>query len=187
VIQNFLLYARIELLHADAHVLSPLLQAETVDLADYLQEIALSVAKSNERTADLQLDLVPGTYSVSTEILSKIFFELLDNALKFSNPGTPVRAQCLINQDSLILRISDKGRGMTATQLAEVGAFVQFDRKIYEQQGSGLGLVIAKRLAEMVGGNVAVSSEMNVGTTMTVMLPLPRPDESPAAPANGTH
>lgn len=183
VIQNFLLYARIELLNADPQILSPLLQTETVDLHEYLKEIAITVAKNSERSDDLVLDLTPGTFTVSTEIISKIFFELLDNAFKFSIPGTQVRAQSLVNGDNLILRMSDKGRGMTSTQIGEVAAFVQFDRKIHEQQGSGLGLVISRRLAEMLGGSLTVNSEVNNGTTVTVMLPMPKPDL--ATPTNG--
>ncbi|NDF00125.1 MAG: ATP-binding protein, partial [Verrucomicrobia bacterium] len=47
------------------------------------------------------------------------------------------------------------------------------DRRQHEQQGSGLGLVIAKRLVELHGGTLAIESKENAGTTVTVRLPAP--------------
>jgi signal transduction histidine kinase len=53
-----------------------------------------------------------------------------------------------------------------------MGAYMQFDRKQHEQQGLGLGLMIAKRLTELHGGSLAVQSEPGAGTTVVVKLPL---------------
>jgi signal transduction histidine kinase len=188
VIQNFLLYARIELLNADTSVLSPLMQPEPIQVGSYLTNMATSIAASAERSSDLQIDFPEASVFLATEILQKIFFELLDNAFKFSQPGTPVRAQTVIVPEALTLRVSDKGRGLTSTQISEIGAFVQFDRKIYEQQGSGLGLIISKRLTELVNGTFTIHSEYGVGTTITVKLPLGSPpaasEEAPEV--NGT-
>jgi signal transduction histidine kinase len=67
--------------------------------------------------------------------------------------------------------IIDKGRGMTAEQIRNIGAYVQFDRTVYEQQGSGLGLTVAKHLCEMHGGLLSIQSDHGHGTTVTVRLP----------------
>ena len=61
---------------------------------------------------------------------------------------------------------------MTPDQYESLGAYMQFDRRIYEQQGVGLGLVIAKRLTELHGGTMTFSSGPLEGTTVTVGLPL---------------
>jgi signal transduction histidine kinase len=53
---------------------------------------------------------------------------------------------------------------------------VQFDRKIQEQQGLGLGLVIAKRLAELHGGSLLIEGRTGVGTTVIIRLPKTRAD-----------
>jgi signal transduction histidine kinase len=71
------------------------------------------------------------------------------------------------------MRISDEGRGLTQEQMVSIGAYMQFERKVYEQQGSGLGLTVAKRLAELHGGFLKLESEYGRGTTVTVTLPLP--------------
>jgi signal transduction histidine kinase len=61
---------------------------------------------------------------------------------------------------------------MDPEQVAEIGAYMQFERRLYEQQGSGLGLVICKRLAEMHGGDLMIDSALGQGTTTSVRLPL---------------
>ena len=69
--------------------------------------------------------------------------------------------------------IVDQGRGMKVEYLHNIDAYVQFDRRRHEQQGTGLGLVIAKRLTEMHGGTLDLESTEGVGTTVTIRLPLP--------------
>ena len=64
-----------------------------------------------------------------------------------------------------------EGRGFSTEQIAKVGAYMQFERKTQEQQGLGLGLVIAKRLTELHGGTLTIQSERGAGTTVAVKLP----------------
>lgn len=61
---------------------------------------------------------------------------------------------------------------MTHDQISDVGAYMQFNRKFYEQQGSGLGMVITRRIAEIHGGGMTITSIPNQHTTVTIMLPL---------------
>jgi signal transduction histidine kinase len=60
---------------------------------------------------------------------------------------------------------------MSAEQVREIGAYVQFERRFHEQQGTGLGLFLARRLAELHGGGLTVTSVPETGTTVTVRLP----------------
>jgi signal transduction histidine kinase len=61
---------------------------------------------------------------------------------------------------------------MSAAQIVEVGAYQQFDRKLYEQQGSGLGLSIIKRLVQLLGGELTIESVPEKYTTVRVVLPI---------------
>ena len=61
---------------------------------------------------------------------------------------------------------------MTPQQMADIGAYVQFDRQTFERRGVGLGLIIAKRLAEIHGGWLHLDSSVGAGTTVSVELPL---------------
>jgi signal transduction histidine kinase len=67
--------------------------------------------------------------------------------------------------------VIDQGRGFSTDHITKVGAYMQFDRKLQEQQGLGLGLTIAKRLTELHSGTLTIQSERNSGTVVTVKLP----------------
>jgi signal transduction histidine kinase len=60
---------------------------------------------------------------------------------------------------------------MSAQQLADLGAYVQFERRFYEQKGTGLGLTIAKRLTELHGGKIEFELNESGGTNVLVYLP----------------
>jgi signal transduction histidine kinase len=72
----------------------------------------------------------------------------------------------------LTLVVSDRGRGMNKEQINAIGAYMQFDRWLYEQQGSGLGLTIVKRLIQLHGGEFSIDSALDEGTTVTLSLPV---------------
>ncbi|MFN5817388.1 MAG: ATP-binding protein, partial [Pseudanabaena sp.] len=61
---------------------------------------------------------------------------------------------------------------MTEEQINKIGAFVQFDRRHYEQQGIGLGLKIVKKIVEIYQGKFSISSVYGQGTTVNIELPL---------------
>ena len=122
------------------------------------------------------LQLQGGQARIAEEHFEKISDELVTNAFKFSGPGTPVKVISVQENGQYVLRISDRGRGMKPEHIAEVGAYMQFERRFYEQQGSGLGLTIAKGLVELHRGALNIASEVGVGTTVEVRLPC-----SPAA------
>jgi signal transduction histidine kinase len=60
---------------------------------------------------------------------------------------------------------------MTQAQIANIGACMQFERKLHEQQGSGLGLIMAKRLAQLHGGQLTIESIPDKQTLVRVALP----------------
>jgi signal transduction histidine kinase len=124
-----------------------------------------------ERTTDLSLSLTPGNVSISVDYFSKVFEELFDNAIRYSKKGSVVKVQTELADDQFLLKIADQGRGLTSEQLLNIGAYMQFERKVYEQQGSGLGLTVARRLVEIHGGLLSLESEYGKGTTVTVTLP----------------
>jgi signal transduction histidine kinase len=105
------------------------------------------------------------------EYFNKIICELTDNAFKFSLPGSKIKIKCYNEDIFYIINIKDSGRGMTAEQIASIGAYQQFDRKEYEQQGSGLGLFLAMHLVNLYKGLFDIKSEPGKGTSVSVYLP----------------
>jgi signal transduction histidine kinase len=116
-------------------------------------------------------DLENVEVSMSDQNFLCIIDELVENAFKFSQPSTPVKVSSQLRNGAFHLAISDRGRGMTAEQIAKIGAFEQFERKYYEQQGIGLGLKIVKKIIEIHGGEFSISSVYHQETTVHIQLP----------------
>ena len=118
------------------------------------------------------LELTDVPVPISEEYLAKIVDELVQNAFKFSPPSSPVRVALVNNSpDTVTLTVADSGRGLSTEHITKIGAYMQFDRKMHEQQGLGLGLTICKRLTELHGGTLTIQSDQGAGTTVTVRLP----------------
>ncbi|MEM9907258.1 MAG: hybrid sensor histidine kinase/response regulator [Cyanobacteria bacterium P01_D01_bin.44] len=129
-------------------------------------------AKKFHRSQDLIFQIENAEVSVSGDYLSIIVHELVDNALKFSPPSTPVKISSQIEKSLLKVSVHDSGRGMTANQIAKVAAFMQFEREIHEQQGIGMGLKLVKKIVELAGGEFSIVSTYNQCTTVNLTLPI---------------
>lgn len=172
LIRNFLLYSQLELAALDSTKAEALRGLRTSDVRTVIVDAALRLARRVDRAGDLQLELQDAMIFIEPSHLGKIVEELLDNAFRYSSPGSPVRIQCVTEAERVwVLSVMDQGRGMTRAQIARVSAYMQFEREQYEQQGQGLGLTIAKRLAELHGGELTIDSVPGLKTTVRVVLP----------------
>lgn len=170
--QNCLVYAQLELIASDPKRRAALLsQPDSCYPKTAIAELALRIAKAANREGDLKLNLPNTEVKIYEPHFQKIAEEIIDNAFKFSLAGTPVEVCGEISNDWFKFYVCDRGRGINPEQIASVGAYMQFDRKLYQQQGSGLGLVIAKRMTQLHGGDFRIESIPGVQTTVTVTLP----------------
>lgn len=172
LIQNFLLYAELELMATAPERVKRSRGDQTSFPTSVFKDLILEKAKKVNREGDLQLELHPCIIQIAETRLKKIVEELVDNAFKFSSVGTPVHVTNTFSNNTFTLSVIDYGRGMTAEQITDLGAYRQFERKLYEQQGSGLGLVIAKLLTELHGGEFTIYSIPDKQTTVRVTLPM---------------
>jgi two-component system, sensor histidine kinase and response regulator len=171
LIENFLIYAQLELIAADPKNVSALRIGKTDRPAAVIRNIAEAQAGHAARPNDLNLELVDVTLPMSEEYFGRIVSELVQNAFKFSEAETPVVIRLTESFNGMELSVTDQGKGFSTEQIRRIGAYVQFDRKLTEQQGLGLGLVIAKRLAELHGGSLSIEGRKGSGTTVTIRLP----------------
>ena len=176
LVENFLIYSQLELWAADPQKLNLLRRTQTADSARVVEEHARKQADNAQRLADLRLDLKNLPVPMAAEYLSKVVDELVQNAFKFSKAGTTVGVTLSETPAAVVLSVVDRGRGFAAEQIPHVGAYMQFDRKLHEQQGSGLGLTIARRLTELHGGTLTIQSEPGAGTSVLFKLPKPPAD-----------
>jgi signal transduction histidine kinase len=170
-IENFLIYSQLELLRADPQKINALRHKRTDSPAGVIERHARTQADLARRPADLAVNVANKAVPISEEYLAKIVDELVQNAFKFSSPGTRVNVAFGDSSNGVALTVGDQGRGFSTEQITKVGAYMQFDRKMQEQQGLGLGLIIAKRLTELHGGTLSIQSDPGNATTITVKLP----------------
>jgi two-component system, sensor histidine kinase and response regulator len=172
LIENFLVYSQIELLASEAKRIEVPASVPPVKVHETIPAVARALAERHKRTADLKLELEPAELRVPEDNFKKIIEELVDNAFKFSEPGQQVCISSEVARHGVSLTITDHGRGMTAEQIAKIAPHIQFDRRTYEQQGAGLGLIIAKRLTELLGGTMSVESKPSVQTAVKISFSL---------------
>ena len=171
LIMNFLVYAQIEMMTIQPERVRLLREVNPIPVGGTVENTARRKTQDVGRAADLQLDLQGGEVAMSESNLAKIVEELVDNACKFSSVGKTVVVRTLTDGSWTEINVTDQGRGMKPEHVANIGAYVQFERRIHEQQGSGLGLAIVSRLAELHGGQITITSQPDMGTTVTVHLP----------------
>jgi two-component system, sensor histidine kinase and response regulator len=172
--RNFLLYAELEMMSTSPD--RPNLVRQNRRLRILCQRpiahTAHQCAQKYQRSADLHLEIEAAELPLSEGKLIKLMDELLDNAFKFSQVGQPVQIFARCVESAYRIDILDMGRGLTPQQIAQLGGYMQFDRDRYEQQGGGLGLMIAKRLVEMHGGELTIHSIPEQETIVSITLPL---------------
>jgi PAS domain S-box-containing protein len=159
-----------------------------VDVGSLVREVAASMRdRATAKGVALVVDVAPTLpAAVLTDPLRlrQILLNLVGNAIKFTDRGSVHVAAGLDDQRRLRVLVRDTGIGMTEQQRRGLfQAFSQADTSTTRRfGGTGLGLRISKRLAEMLGGDVAVESAVGKGSTFTVTLPAePAPAEQAAA------
>lgn len=156
---------------------------------------AITANKSSEHASTIQVTIendVPRALCGDPLRLSQILLNITNNAIKFSE-----RSSIIVNVSSLpsptndcILRfeIIDKGIGMTPDQQQRIfQSFQQADTSTTRKYGgSGLGLTISKKLAQMMGGDIGVNSELGIGSTFWFTAKLSKPSNKTSAQAGNT-
>jgi len=115
---------------------------------------AKEAAGTVQRDTDLFQSCAPGGVQVQGSHLAAAISELVTNAFLFSKPGQPVALSGTNCDGRYRIEIVDQGVGMTSEQCTAAAAFKQFARKQHSQQGLGLGLAIARSVAEVAGGRL---------------------------------
>ncbi len=167
--KKFLIYLDLELRASRHQGLEP---AQAPLMISTLSAELQTLAQAYNRTADLQIALTPAQLTLAQQYLSIILQALVENACKFSAPGQLIRVHSRVEAARFHLWVSDSGHGMTAAQIARIGAFMQFERKSYEQQGLGMGLKIVKKIVELAVGDFEITCTAAPATIVHLTLPI---------------
>lgn len=131
-----------------------------------------------EKDVSLAIHIAPeaeGRWRGDPTRVRQILYNLVSNAVKFTARGA-VEVKAESGPRGLMFSISDTGPGIAADRMSHLfEKFVQADASTTRRYGgSGLGLAICRQLTDMMGGEIEAQSELDVGTTFTVTLPLER-------------
>lgn len=147
------------------------IQKVSLNLGDFLNQTVKTFQNAYNREIHLKLEISPHISVVTDESkLKQLLFILLDNARKYSDESITVIAG--MEDCSAFIKVADKGIGIRSDELPRVfDRFYRVDKaRNRKKGGSGLGLSLAKEIADAIGIRIQLESEEGVGTTATLFL-----------------
>jgi two-component system cell cycle sensor histidine kinase PleC len=152
------------------------LHLERVEIDELLETVGRRFKPQAGRAGvSLRLGVASGAVLTADRFcLERMLGNVVENALRFTPSGGRVSLAAYAASDGVVLEIADTGIGMSEERLAELSQPFGFsDASLTrEQGGAGLGLPIARAIAEQSGGNLAIDSRPGLGTTVAISLPL---------------
>ena len=154
-----------------------LIETQPINLAELIDGVKAKYPASLEKPVNLLWHYPPDLPIINAdkEKLTRILQNLVDNAIKFTSEGeVSISARANPENDTVEFAVADTGIGIAAEERATIfEMFRQGDNsETREFTGLGLGLFIAKKLAQLMGGDIVVVSELGRGSTFTATLPL---------------
>jgi signal transduction histidine kinase len=149
--------------------------AAPFDMALFIDRMVSDMCKADEGlnlTADLAEDLPQAMGDEHR--YRQVLFNLLSNAMKFSDRGDPIRVSAIADGDEIVIAVQDKGVGIPAEEIDRV--FQKFARvegpSASKAEGTGLGLYICKLMVEAQGGRIWIESEPGAGSRFSFTVPV---------------
>lgn len=149
---------------------------EPVDIDAVAAEVATilrPLAEDRQVKIKFEFEVDARRLLVDPMMLRQMFLNLVSNAVKFSPSGETVTLQSHADEDSVMVRVSDHGRGIDKDKLKHVFEPFGSGQSLLAQQaaGIGLGLPITKKLVEMHGGRLTITTSRQKGTVVTLVFP----------------
>ena len=140
------------------------------ECVDYLEPAA------RPKSLSIELDIPPIEFRCDRRLLKQLLLNILSNAVKFNREGGRINLSAALHDDGehLVIAIADTGIGMSGPEIERaLQPFAQVERTHSRTiEGTGLGLTLVQRFTTILGGEFSVASEPEVGTTVTLKLPL---------------
>ncbi|AFZ44753.1 integral membrane sensor signal transduction histidine kinase [Halothece sp. PCC 7418] len=148
-------------------------QLEDLCLKEFVQEVITLAEQYHDRAIRYEGSNDSIRVNVDANRLKQVLLNLIDNAVKYSEPEQAVILSLQKQENTVILAVRDQGIGIPFAQQTRI--FERFyrvdDARSRSTGGTGLGLSIVKTLVEGMDGKITVSSQLGVGTTFTISLP----------------
>ena len=148
-------------------------QLENIILNDLIEDVVGMAKQYSNRS--IAIELVPDIVTIKADNhrLKQVLLNLIDNAVKYSEPDTPIIVRLIKNNHQAIIQVCDRGFGIPLQQQSRIfERFFRVDESRNRAGGTGLGLSIVKTLVEGMGGNILVRSQLQEGSTFTIAFPI---------------
>lgn len=168
---NRLISQAVEMAQLDAQHVK--LQLESRQLKDAVDQ-AVAECRSLLQAHRVEVNLPPGLPAVRMDInwIRKVLHHLLENAAKYSEPGTPIFISAEVRDPIVITSVADRGVGIDDLDKALIfDKFYRGQGQRFRVQGTGMGLAIVKAIIEAHGGQVEVTSQPGLGSVFSFTLP----------------
>lgn len=156
LIMNYLYYTETEVMKKREELLETHTDVRTENVGAVIINVVQQVAKQYASENFITTKLVDADIKIDNEYFIKVCEELIDNAFKFSKYGQEVFVSSQIKGDCYHLTIMNQVETLVKIDINKVGAYQQEKRHIFEQQGSGMGLVIVKNIMQIIGGKIEI-------------------------------
>jgi len=136
------------------------------DLRNIKFQVAISAALPQVRGSD--------------EAFTRVFSNIISNAVKFSKPDGNIHISANVEKDGLFIEVRDEGIGIPAEDLPHITSRFFRGTNAAEQEipGSGIGLYMIKSIVERLGGGMNIQSQLGMGTTLQLYFPIPSPEDA---------
>ncbi len=172
--ENILYYSMLQIWVKDQETIAAMRKEVTPSCLSVLRSIVNENIRSKARLEHVTVDCVDVPLRIAPPDFGKIVDEVLDNACKFSENGSPVSITSRVDGDLLRLTVQDDGRGITADEIARAVSLFRVPQPPPIRTEGGVGLTIAATLAELYGGSLTVQRGPRKGTIVTVTFPVYR-------------
>lgn len=145
---------------------------EHVAVDEQIRRCVILLSEKREgRAQQFDLELPPMAVDSDPDLLQQIWINLIDNAMKYSEPRTVIHISGQSSARGIIVCVRDEGIGIPAEKQSHIfDAFYQCEES-HKKDGNGLGLSIVKRITELLNGCIQCRSEEGKGTEMLVKIP----------------
>ena len=149
------------------------LELTTIDVIAELED-ALLIYNDKAKKENIHLSYNEPEFMCAVEgdknRLRQVFINIIDNALKYTEPGGSIEVVAEKNESAVIVSVSDTGAGIAPEDISKVKQ--KFYKANKTKHGSGIGLAVADEIVARHGGTLDIESELGKGTTVTIILPL---------------
>lgn len=155
---------------------------QKMDLLAELGEAVLMYAEKAKRD-NIEIiyeepEMLPVIYGDKNR-LRQVFINIIDNAIKYSDPGGRVKIEAFARDETIMITVADSGCGISPEDLPMIKT--KFFKANHTRRGSGIGLAVANEIISMHHGSIDIESTLNVGTTVIITIPIHNPEEDSEA------